>query len=296
MTLPPQPRAIGVGRVTTKLRDGRTVLDSLHQQGSTRLLFPRAPEAALNAVMLNTGGGITGGDHFQMHANAAADCHLVMSTQAAERAYRAQPGEVGRVETRLSVADGARLDWLPQETLLFEGAALDRRLKIELAADARMLMVEPVIFGRVEMGEVLHHLSFRDRVDIVRDGTPEFADRTWLNGDCVAQLAGRATGGGCGAMASVVYAAADASTFLDRARALMPETGGVSLIRNGILFVRLLASDGFVLRQSLLPLIALLSTSPRFTRHFNLPRPIPYPGRSGSPLHRRRSAPRVVTG
>lgn len=216
----------------------------------------------MHAVALNTGGGITGGDRFQLSANAGNGCHLVMTTQAAERAYRAQPGEIGRVETTLDAGAGARLDWLPQETLLFDGAALNRRLKISLAADAQALMVEPVVFGRTEMGEVVRDLSFWDRVDIVRDGKTEFADRTRLTGDAVAQLSGPATGGGCGAMASVVYAAADAETFVDRARALMPETGGVSLIRDGILFARLLATDSFVLRQSLLPLIDLLSISP----------------------------------
>ena len=224
--LPPQPRAVGVGHVSTKLRDGRTVLDKLHQQGSTKLLFPRGHGSAMNAVMLNTGGGITGGDRFRLSADVGVGCHLVLTTQAAERAYRAQPGEVGRVETVLSVAEGARLDWLPQETLLFDGSALNRRLKIELAPDARMLLVEPVVFGRTAMGEVLHDLSFHDRVDISRDGKTEFADRTRLNGDAVAKLAGRATGDGCDAMASVVYAAADAGVFLDRARALMPQTGG----------------------------------------------------------------------
>ena len=260
--LPPQPRAEGVARVSTKLRDGRTVLDKLHQQGSLKLLFPRGQGGEMHAVALNTGGGITGGDRFQLSACAGKGCHLVLSTQAAERAYRAQPNEIGYVENLLRVDVGARLDWLPQETLLFDGAALNRRLKIELAPDARALMVEPVVFGRAAMGEVVHDLSFWDRVDIVRDGKAEFADRTRLTGDAVAQMAGRATGGGCGAMASVVYAAPDAGNFLDRARALMPETGGVSLIRDHILFARLLAPDSFILRQSLLPLIDLLSTSP----------------------------------
>ena len=259
--LPPQPRAEGVARVSTKLRDGRTVLDKLHQQGSLKVLFPRHHGAAMKAVALNTGGGITGGDQFQLTVEAATGCHLVVTTQAAERAYRAQPGEVGQVQNTLTVAAGARLDWLPQETILFEGSALNRRLKIDLAADASVLMVEPLVFGRAEMGEALHDLWFQDRVDIAREGVAVFADRTRLMEDAVAQLAGRATGGGCGAMASVVYAAQDADSFLDRARILMPETGGVGLIRGGVLFARILAADSFVLRQSLLPLIDLLSIS-----------------------------------
>ena len=227
-----------------------------------RLLFPRSHGRALNAVMLNTGGGVTGGDRFNISATAGPGCHLAMTTQAAERAYRAQPGEIGRIETQLTVEAGGRMDWLPQETLLFEGSALKRRLQIDLSLDGQLLAVEPVIFGRTEMGEVLHDLSFQDRIDISRDGMLIFADRTRLTGDAVALLAGRATGGACGAMASVIYAAADAEQFLDKARAMMPETGGVSLIRDGLLFARLLSQDGFTLRQTLLPLIDLLSTSP----------------------------------
>jgi urease accessory protein len=108
------------------------------------------------------------------------------------------------------------------------------------------------------MGERLHDIRFDDRIDVIRDGELVFADRTRLHGDAVARLHGPATGAGCGAMASVLLAAADAERFLPAARALMPTTGGVSLIRDGLLFVRILAADGFALRRSLIPLIQCL--------------------------------------
>jgi urease accessory protein len=187
---------------------------------------------------------------------------MVMTTQAAERAYRAQPGETGQLNNRLSVGPQARLDWLPQETLLYDHAALHRSLTIDLADDARLLAVEPVIFGRAEMGETVRHLDFRDRIDLRRAGQMLFADRTRVKGNAAAQMRGSAIGAGCGAMASVLLAAPDAERFLPPARAMMPVTGGVSLIRDGLLFARLLAVDGFTLRKTLVPLIELLGTAP----------------------------------
>jgi len=226
-----------------------------------KLLFPQTRDTALTGIVLNTAGGITGGDRFEISAQVAPDCHMVLSTQAAERAYRAQPGEVAQLRNRLSVGAGGRMDWLPQETLIYDGSALRRSLKVDLAADARLLMAEPVIFGRTEMGEVLNRISFHDHVDIRRDGQILFADRTLLHGDAATRLDNRATGAGCGAMASVLLVASDAERFLDPARALMPSTGGVSLIRDGVLFARLMAVDGFTLRQTLVPLIELLGAA-----------------------------------
>lgn len=257
-----QPRAVGVASLSCKLHGRQTVLDKLHQKGSLKLLFPRTTGAALTGVVLNTAGGITGGDHFELSASTAPGCHLVMTTQAAERAYRAQPGETGTLQTRLTIGNGGRIDWLPQETLLYENASLQRRLRVDMTRDSTFLMVEPVVFGRMAMGETLRQLVFRDRVDVRRDGETLFADRTILNGDAVATLAGSATGAGCGAMVSVMFAAPNAEHFLAPARALMPPQGGVSLIRDGLLFARILAEDGFALRQTLVPLIELISAAP----------------------------------
>lgn len=253
-----QPRAQGAVTLGVKRRGEASVLDRLHQQGSLKLLFPRAPGSALTGVLLNTAGGVTGGDRFECGARVASGCNLVLTTQAAERAYRAQPGEIARIGNRITLEDGARGDWLPQETILFDGSALSRRLTLELSADSRGLLVEPVIFGRAAMGERLHDIRFDDRIDVIRDRELVFADRTRLHGDAVARLRGPATGAGCGAMASVLLAAADADRFLPAARALMPTTGGVSLVREGLLFARILAADGFALRRSLIPLIHCL--------------------------------------
>lgn len=257
-----QPRAQGQVRLSSKARGGRSVIDGLRQQGSMKALFPRPRGAALDAVLLNTGGGITGGDRFDIAASAGAGTHLTVTTQAAERAYRAQPGEIGRVRNRLVVEPGAALDWLPQETILFDGAALDRRLSADLQGDARLLLVEPVVFGRHAMGEVLRSGRFADRIDIRRDGALVFADRTALTGDIAAHLERPAVAAGAGAMATVLLACPEADRRLDAARETLPSAGGASLIREGLLFARLLAPDGFTLRKHLLPLIASLSITP----------------------------------
>ena len=120
----------------------------------------------------------------------------------------------------------------------------------------------PAMIGLFAMGEILRQGRFTDRIDIRRDGTLIFSDRTALNGDIAAHLARPAVAGGAGAMAAVLYAGADGERLLDAARGVLPPTGGASLVREGLLFARVLAPDSFTLRKSLLPLIAALSTTP----------------------------------
>lgn len=226
LTCAKQPRAVGQLRLSSKAHGMTSVIDQFHQSGSLKTLFPRTRGAALDAVLLNTAGGITGGDRFDIAATAGPGTHLTLTTQAAERIYRAQPGEIGRLRTRLTLTAGAQLDWMPQETILFDGAALDRRLSVDMPGDARLLLVEPVIFGRQAMGETLTSGRFTDRIDIRRDGTPIFADRTALTGDIQTHLARPTVANGAGAMASVILAAPDANDRLNAARATLPATAG----------------------------------------------------------------------
>jgi urease accessory protein len=258
------PRAVGAALVSCKRRDGRTVLDGLYQKGSMKLLFARrgAGDSDLTGILLNTAGGVTGGDRFRTEVRLGPDCRMTLTTQAAERAYRAQPGEVAKLRNRISLASNARMRWLPQETLIYDRSALRRSLDIDLAQGSRLLAVEPVVFGRAAMGELLHHISFRDGIDVRRDGRLVFADRTALKGTARDLLCNKAIAAGAGAMASLLLVADDAERFLAPAQALMPATGGVSLIRQGVLFARLLAADGYQLRQTLLPLIELLGGAP----------------------------------
>lgn len=251
--------------VGSKLRDGLSVLQDLRTSGCLKMLFPRSGSDALTGILLNTAGGITGGDHIEMRAVAGAGSHLTLSTQAAERIYRAQPGETGRVETHLTVEAGARLDWLPQETILFDHAALNRRQHFNLQGDARLLMAEALVLGRTAMGEQVRQARVNDQIRISREGQVIFADTLRLSGDVSHHMAGNATGGGAVALASVLLVTAradEAEQILPRVRALLPKTAGASLPHPGVLYLRLLASDSFELRKTLLPVLTLLNAGP----------------------------------
>ena len=256
-----QPRARGTVSLVCKQTSAGSVIKHLYQAGSARCLFPRKTDETLNAVFLNTSGGVTGGDEMAFSATAGADSTLTVTTQACERAYRAQPGQVGRVRNTLQVHDGARLNWMPQETILFEGSALDRRLDIALHDTASLLTVEPLVFGRAAMGEALHNCTLNDRIEIRRGTGPVYIDALRMGGDLAAHLAKAHTANGAGAMASVVLVDPSAEMHLDHVRALLPDTAGASLLARDILVIRLLATDSFTLRSALLPVLRALKNT-----------------------------------
>ena len=259
--LPPdlsQPRARGQVDVSVRRRGTASVLDDLYQSGSLKLLFPRGTGEALQAVLVNTAGGITGGDRLSVAARARAGTRLTLTTQAAERAYRAQPGTRGRVRTELAVEAGARLDWLPQETILFDRSALDRQLTVRLARGASLLLAETLVFGRAAMGEQVAEGRLRDAIALYRGKTPLFLDRIRMEGGIARHLARPTVAGGAGALATVLYVAPDAEARLDPVRAMLPDTAGASLPRDDLLVIRLLAPDSHHMRGALVPLLTRL--------------------------------------
>mgnify|MGYP001627755036 CR=1 FL=1 len=245
------------------MRRGTSRIGHLHQSGSYKLLFPRGfsngPDQALQVVSLNTAGGVTGGDRFHLAVRAEAGSRMVMTTQAAERVYRAQPGEIGQVRTVINVETGAALDWLPQETIQFNFAALDRRLEAHVTPDGRLLAVEPIIFGRKAMGEVVAQGFLIDRWRVTRGDELVFADNLCLDGPVHDLLQRPGVANGEGAMASLLLVAGDADLYLDRVRQVLGPDGGASLIRPGVLFARVFGADGFDLRRGLIPAIKALS-------------------------------------
>lgn len=253
----PRPqRTRGAASVAARREAGRTRIASLRQEGSLRLLFPRPAGEALEAVALNTSGGLTGGDRLRLDARAGPGARLTLTTQACERAYRAAGGHA-QVETRLGAEDGARLDWLPQETILFEGSRLRRGLRLDMEPTATALLVEPVVFGRLARGEALRDAAFRDRWEVRVGGRLRFADALRLEGDVHALLDRLATGGGARALATILLAGPGAEARLREVREL--SDGAASLVGEGLLVARLLAPDGLALRRRLLPLILLLA-------------------------------------
>jgi urease accessory protein len=235
------------------------VLISMGPQGLKRLREAHAaklriPAGSHEAILINTGGGLAGGDRFAFTITAEQNARLTVTSQAAERVYRSL-GPAADVEVRLTAEAGATLMWLPQETILFDGAALTRRITADLAADARFLAVESVILGREAMGETVRQARLHDSWRIHRGGKLIFADDIAFNGPPPASLA---TLGEARAFATVVLVSAAAEDVLDKARTLIGHRGSASAW-GGKLVARLAARDGFELRKSLIPALTLLA-------------------------------------
>lgn len=247
------PRSLGSLTLSTKLSHGVSAIDRFRTSGSTKVAFPRRTDG-LEAILLNTSGGLTGGDRFETKASAGPGSHLVLTTQAAERAYRSQSGRA-RVITRLDVEEDATLHWLPQEMIVFDGASLERRLTIHLTLSAETVVVEPVVFGRRAMGETRVHGRLSDRITLCRNGTPIYRDHIDLSGGISDRLDRPAIAGGMTALATIIYYGARTELLLPELRRLLPASGGASIVAPGLLIIRVLADDAFLLRRTLVPLL-----------------------------------------
>jgi urease accessory protein len=257
---PKLQRASGSIRLGFRRAAGGSALATLYQQGSAKARFPRVPAGLPpEAVIINTAGGLTGGDHFTIDVAVAAGAAATATTQACEKVYRS-PGGNAVIATTLRLEAGTRLDWLPQETILFDQGRLARQLSVDMAADATLLAAESVIFGRTARGESVSQGFWRDRWRIRRDGRLLFADCTTLEGAFADVLRRPAVLAGRCAMATIVYVAPDAASALAALRARLeasPAEAGAST-RDGLLVARIVAADGAALRTTLIAALAAL--------------------------------------
>lgn len=243
------------GEVVATWQAGR--LDRLRQAGSAKTIALPGTEL----VIINTSGGLTGGDRLSVDLTVGDGCTVTATTQTAERFYRAAEG-TAHVSIAARVGTRARLDWLPQETILFQGCAADRRTEVDLAPDATCLMVETLVLGRAAMGETVTRIALRDWRLIRRAGRPVHLDPLALD---AARLGPAAAGlAGARAVSTVVLCAPGAEDATGPARATLTEPG-VSAAASGFdgrLIVRLMAPDGWNLRRQLLRLLATLRPAP----------------------------------
>lgn len=229
---------------------GATRILDLSESGPSRLRLPRRPHGAMEAVLLNTAGGIACGDAFAVEADLDAASDLVLTTIAAEKIYRSD-GPVSTVSTRASLGPGASLAFLPQETILFDRAALHRRFEADLAADARLLAFEAVVFGRAARHEAMTGGSLVDAWRIRRGGRLVVADTMRLDGAMAALLDHKAIGGGARAVATLLDVSPQAEGRLDEMRACLDAAGANASVAveagasawNGHLVARFLGAD-----------------------------------------------------
>lgn len=254
--LPPLQRAIGEARLAVHMIAGRTRLADLYQRGAAKIRFPMAEGMPLEAVIINTAGGLTGGDRLAVSLNVAEGAHAVIATQACEKIYRAESGQAV-VENTIVVASAGRCDWLPQETILFDGAGLKRRLNVTMTGDSYFFGVEALVPGRSASGETINTLALHDRIAIRRDGRLIYADALSLSGPVRSALSRPARGGGTGAIATVLYAAPDAERRLGEVRdslAACRSESGASAV-NGLLAMRFVAANAVDLRRDLIAVV-----------------------------------------
>ena len=237
--------------------DGSRLMES-YQSGClrARVVNTRSGEAP-SVVLINTGGGLAGGDRLRQRIRWAPGSTGGVASQAAEKVYRSINGDT-EVSTRLEVGLGATAEWLPQETILFDRAQLVRRAEVDLDRDASFLGVEAVILGRAASGEIVHEARLRDSWRITREGRLIYADVQQLDGPVDRLMDRAAIGAGARAMAVVMMASDKAMALLDAAREALRGAQGRAAASawNGLLIARFLAPDGMTLRGDLIPVLA----------------------------------------
>jgi urease accessory protein len=227
----------------------RTRIERFYQESCLKARLPRPVDGVCEVITMNISGGIAGGDRLSTEIALGENAECCLTSQAAERVYRALDFVPAEVSNRVKLGAGARLDYLPQETILFDGFALKRGLEIELEEDSRFLGVESVVFGRQAMGEVMRFGSLRDRITLRRDGKLVLQDLNRLEGPIGALLGREAMAAGNIAMASVIYAGPDAEVFLPRMRVAMAGCEAGASAFEGIVFGRILAPSSAELRR-----------------------------------------------
>ncbi|PLP57641.1 urease accessory protein [Mesorhizobium loti] len=261
--LAPQ-RAQGHGSIQIEQRHGRSRIARLFQDGCAKIRMPRVMRDPFEAILINTAGGLTGGDRLNWTVQACEGTSAVITTQACERIYKS-PERAAVVETQLTAEKGTYLAWLPQETILFDRSALSRRLDVDMDRSATVLLAEAVVFGRQAMGETVTETRFHDRWRVRVDGRPIHAEDFRLGPDLGLQQARAAITGGQRAVATVLLVSPEAGRHLDAAHAIIGEDGAVSTWQVGgvgKLLARLHAPDSYSLRKRLAPLLRLLNGQP----------------------------------
>lgn len=258
-------RAIGHIALSVVAAGGRTRRERVYEDGPLRVRFPNAAGSeSLEAVIVNTGGGMTGGDRFTIEIIVGEGASLIAGTAAAEKIYRST-GPDAEVTVRLKMGAGAHLAWLPQETIMFDQARLSRRIDIDLGPGASLLMAEAVVLGRTAMGEAVNKGLFADRWHVRREGRLIFADGVRFDGAIASSLTQPAVTAGGIAMATILIAPGD-----DEDIALLRSVcncvkinkeldveAGVSAW-NGALVARLCSKNDSALRHSLISVLAVL--------------------------------------
>lgn len=259
---PPYQRADGKMHLRFAAWDAQTVLADLYQRAPCRVLFPATtPDMPAEAVLLTTTGGLTGGDRTRTCVEIGEHARVTVTTQAAEKIYRAMPGsEPASVDVLLAVGAGAWAEWLPQETILFNGSRLRRLFIADLEPTGRLLAHETVVLGRTAMGEHYVTGTLHDGWRIRRGGRLIWADALHMAGNVAGLRQAPFAFGRAIAYSTVLYVGADAGSLLQRVRNILtlhPVPSAATSFRD-LLLVRLMADDALTLRNAVVSCLSEL--------------------------------------
>ncbi len=235
-------RARGQAQLGLRAGPGGARIAHLFHAAPLRLLFPDVDEGDPTlGAFCNVAGGLAGGDALDLSLRLAQGARFTATTPAAEKVYRSL-GEATEIAAAVSLGSGAVCEWLPQETILFDGARLSRRLEIDLPPDARLLAAEMLVLGRGARGERFAQGALHDRWRVRRAGRLAWADALRIEAPAAAR--GRFLLDGAGALATLLLATPDAAAHLPRARGLA--AGGATLVAPGLLLLRWAGEAGAV--------------------------------------------------
>jgi urease accessory protein len=241
---------------------GVTRRSRVHESGSLRVRFPAVASGELEAVLLNTAGGMIGGDHYGVRVAVGEQAQLAITSAAAEKVYGSLGPQVA-VNLKIDIAAKGALAWIPQETILYNNFKLARAIEIDLAETAQLLLIESLVFGRAGMGEIVQNGALHEHWRVRRDGRLIYADGVTFEGALAGRLARAAVAKGAHAIATLLMIPGD-EAIADKVRALREEIGGEIGVSawNGIALVRFCACDSAVLRHDLMKVVGALRATP----------------------------------
>ena len=246
-------RADGCGRLVLSGSDYGARIEDIFERSPIRILFPgTAYCSAKEAVIINTGGGVAGGDRLEFSVSVLSGASIAITSQAAEKIYRALH-EPARVTTRLEARESARLAWLPQETIIFNRARLHRTTEIELFSGAELLALEWLVLGRAAHGEIMVGGNITDSWRVKKDGRLIWADGFRVTDEIFPHLNRKALLSNCNAIATLIYFGPNLDKRLEFLHEILPplECDCAATMVSGLIVARFAAKRSSDLKLAL---------------------------------------------
>ncbi len=257
-------RSDGIGRIVLGGSGRRTRIIDVFQKSPVRIMLPKVPDGEIEeAVLVNTGGGIAGGDRLEYEVAALQNASIVVSSQAAEKLYRALD-EPARIKTKLRVTEAAKLAWLPQETIVFNEARICRNTEIDVSSGSELFALEWLVLGRAAYGEEMTGGHIAESWRVKRDGHLIWADSFRVTDEIFGHLHRKALLSQCRAIGTLIYFGPHLDARLEFLRAIASSLECYCAVTavNGLIVVRFATTASSDLS------LALRSFLKQFSREF----------------------------